>query len=85
MRKVRAAMAQGDEFPGYSFDKIHHWNWRLRDWSHHALDPRHLYPVDRATEQAIHEATTLGPHRYFDPINPIHEQPLDHSYPLAPH
>ncbi len=38
-------MKNGEEFDGYNFDELHHWNWYIEDHALHALDPRHLFPM----------------------------------------
>jgi hypothetical protein len=84
IRKVQAAIRSGESFPGYSFEQIHHWNWYLRDYSMHSIDPRNLYPVSRIVHNYLHWRLTSGRHPTYSPINPLHLQPLDSSFPFAP-
>ncbi|MFT7638511.1 MAG: hypothetical protein ACI9G1_000235 [Pirellulaceae bacterium] len=58
--------------------------WKMKDHLYHALDPRHLFPVDEALHNRIHRSTTIGPHPYKNGIDPLNEILLDNSYPLAP-
>ena len=88
-RRVEAAIRAGEAFPGYSFERIHHWNWHMADHSFHALDPRQLFPVTQKLHELIHVRTTIGPVTrpldiYFQPINPLHRIDLEFLYPLAP-
>ncbi|RCS56086.1 hypothetical protein DTL42_00440 [Bremerella cremea] len=88
-RRVESAAQAGEAFPGYSFERIHHWNWHMADHSFHALDPRQLFPVTQDLHELIHLRTTIRPVEapldiYFQPINPLHRMDLDMSYPLAP-
>jgi hypothetical protein len=89
VRRVDAAIARGETFPGYTFDEIHHWNWPMSAEGLHALDPRMLFPVSEDVHALIHTRTTIGPiidpmDIYFQPINPLHSLDLDLSWPLAP-
>ena len=66
----------------------HHWNWHISTYSKHALDPRHLFLVDKKMHGIIHNLTTRGskkwvPESFFAPIDPIHIIHLDgFSHPL---
>ena len=84
MTKVRAAEAGGESFPGYSFEKIHHWNWYLRDNALHALDPTNLYPVGGTMHGFLHEVLAAGPGRYVNPVNSLHRLPLGPPRPFSP-
>lgn len=89
IRRLEKAMNDGQKFPGWSFEELHHWNWAMSSHSLHAIDPRHIYPMSKSLHKAIHTRTTAGPITqpldiYIQPINPRYILILDHAFPLAP-
>ncbi len=81
---VKPALAAGERFPGYSFDEIHHWNYFLRDNVDGALDPRQLFPTDKANHDLIGLLTRGGANKYTDSIRNDLRANLDLTYPFAP-
>jgi hypothetical protein len=68
----RRVEGSGKSFQGYSFERIHHWEWPIGNHVLDALNPKKLFPVTHGQHMQIHRATTIGPHPTNSPINPRH-------------
>lgn len=80
---VRQRFKANAEAAGHTINgEIHHWNYPKSNYPDQIVNPRNLTePVDRATHQAIHEATSGGTNMWEGPISPNHELPVN-EHPL---
>ncbi len=76
---VRQVFKEQAESAGHVIDgELHHWNFPKNEFPDQITNPKNLTePIDRATHEAIHDATSSGTNKFVDPINPMHELPIN--------